>query len=525
MSFGIAQFDFVDDTVFSSDPVDLTLTGTVAAGELLVIGLFSVNFGTTAVTVTDDVGGNAYVSRGAVSDPALNQFVGFRTCLVTNGGAGFTLTFDKGSNSGRFGAAVWRVTEPHADIVDGAAVFTFARGNLAAVDMPLNVYTDDIAFAIMATRESSVTGITSIGAGFTQDHEGDSTPGQGYHVAAGHLVVSDRVVRTPSWVLANGAFNVYWCIGALYIKGFTTKPTVESVSTTSPLDGGLLTVSGLFFGASPGAGGALRVGGVTGSIQSWSATDIQIAVRLGLNQYGVPLDVVVSTATLGDSNAFGIAKVLPKSGWDYLNVTTPWPDPTGRITAVADAVAGDQVNWDTHSGLVTLYDDLTGLVDPTVASFQVRLWTAGGGWGKVGVQSFDAEIPFSAQLPTLPAGIPYPVKCEATTGDRLASSQVAIGKDVAAFVARSHSNDFIIPELNVEWVLTQAQLADFIAWGKADINRWHSWFSMALPGRTTDVPYRPVCFVAPPERVFLGAAKGGLFRVTARLVQRGRSVV
>lgn len=169
-----------------------------------------------------------------------------------------------------------------------------------------------------------------------------------------------------------------------------TPPSISSVDSMSPRDGTTLSISGLRFGVTQGTG-TLTLGGTTLSIVTWSDTLITATVALGLNKYGVSLDLIVSGQANGPSVPLTLTSVLPIAGWDFKDFGTPNSDSTKRLTSTpVDISSGDQGTFDTRGDLVALNADASFAADQTVDRFQYRIWSAGLGYGAVATETFGA---------------------------------------------------------------------------------------------------------------------------------------
>lgn len=158
-------------------------------------------------------------------------------------------------------------------------------------------------------------------------------------------------------------------------------PTITSVSSATPREGASLTITGTNFGASQGAGNS-TINSVSQTETSWADTQIVATVVLGTNKFGAAYNVAMTNDAGTPSNNYaGITGLLPVAGNDYVDVGTPNPDTTLRLTSIADAVSGDQIEWYTQGGLITVYSDLTFWAGPGVVSVRARIWTSGSGYG------------------------------------------------------------------------------------------------------------------------------------------------
>jgi hypothetical protein len=169
---------------------------------------------------------------------------------------------------------------------------------------------------------------------------------------------------------------------------FTTNPpspSISSLSSTSPTQGSTLTITLINGGATQGT---VTLGGVTQSVTSWSATSIQITVDVGTNAYGTALNLIVTSSAGWSSSPYSVSGgVQPVSGWAYINLLTLNSTSSMRLTAIPDITAGDQLLYDTKSGLVTVRSDGSFAADSTVTSFGVKAWSSGKGWGYIGTQT------------------------------------------------------------------------------------------------------------------------------------------
>lgn len=172
---------------------------------------------------------------------------------------------------------------------------------------------------------------------------------------------------------------------------FTTlppPPTIDNVDNMSPHYQGSLTVNYENGGTSTGT---ITIGGVSQTITSWTNLQAVIAsVNRGINKYGVPLDVVVTSAIGSPSSPLTLTQLLPQTGWDYIDIGTPFSTTADRISSTSTDIAiGDQWAWDTKSGKAVGYPDGTIRIDPSLegVAFGAEGWTTGQGWGTTGMQT------------------------------------------------------------------------------------------------------------------------------------------
>lgn len=188
--------------------------------------------------------------------------------------------------------------------------------------------------------------------------------------------------RNPWQILKAPTRRLYFGTGAA-----GTTPNITSVSTGTPREGASLTITGTAFGASQGSGD-VKINGVAQTVTSWSDTSIAVTIVLGTNKFGAAYTVVVRDNALTASNSYaGITGLLPaNSGLSYVDIGTPNTTSAYRLTATADLVSGDQVEYENKGSGVTVATDGTFTAAAGIASFSARAWTTGSGYGAAGVQ-------------------------------------------------------------------------------------------------------------------------------------------
>jgi IPT/TIG domain len=174
---------------------------------------------------------------------------------------------------------------------------------------------------------------------------------------------------------------------------FTTHAPVPTISnlTPSPLvDGSSATLTGTTFGSTKGTGHA-DIGGVAQTTTSWADTSIAMTVAIGTNKYGASVSVTV-TNNAGDASAGWSTTINPPTGWQYVDLATPYATAGNRVTSSADLASGDQIAWGnvTGSGTVTVFSDGTFVADGGVTGFDFKIWTSGSGYGSVGTQTLSS---------------------------------------------------------------------------------------------------------------------------------------
>lgn len=500
---------------YDSADFDFTLTGSVTAGNVLLVEMHTNGNNPVNFAISDDQTGptNTYDHKGhSYLDPV---GIGYWTCVVANGGT-VALHVQKFGQTSIVGLVVHEVGGVDtARVTDGLPVFATGTGNNPLVVMNETSVPNDLLIGSYCSIETIT--LNTPETGWSADQ---TFTFAGMHGASEKRFPAAWGTFTAGWPAITNASARRWMIGAIALIGIPITPTIQGFDTLEPRDGGNLTVYGVFFEASQGASGSLTVGGVTAAVTSWSSTAITVVVRLGANPYGVSLGVQVNTNASGSSNIAHLTQVRPASGWDYLVMSDPYPDLDRRVRAAPEPAAADQMNWETVGDLVVLEDDGSGWVTPAVAGFRVRFWSAGVGWGAIARQSFDSAEEFEPVLPVWPSTLPTP-RIEILSGERRALSQLPAGAEAA----RARSLDYY-GTLQATWIFTRAELAIFKSYGETDLTQWTAWTSIPLPGRTGTTPYKPVRFVGKPQEKGMGwNADGPITQITAQLEQRGRSVL
>jgi hypothetical protein len=139
---------------------------------------------------------------------------------------------------------------------------------------------------------------------------------------------------------------------AFEVQQSPTGVVISDLSTFSPRNGSSLTITLINAGATQGTG-TVTIGGVSQSVTSWADTSITITVARGTLKFGTQA-LVVTNGSSQVSNSVDLT-LLPISGWDYVNLSTPNATSSYRLTATADLASGDQVSWDTKTSRVEVY--------------------------------------------------------------------------------------------------------------------------------------------------------------------------
>jgi hypothetical protein len=173
------------------------------------------------------------------------------------------------------------------------------------------------------------------------------------------------------------------------ITTVSTTPTITGISNSNPELGSSLTITGTSFAAS---GNIVTLDGIAQTVTSESSTSVTITVN---GRFGSVLTLLLTEPVSSLSSSYLVTSVVPPSGWQFINVTTPDTIATKRITATPDIVSGDQIAWGniTGTGTVTINSDATFTNSSTVSGFDVRVWTPAFGYGAAATQALDIISP------------------------------------------------------------------------------------------------------------------------------------
>lgn len=187
--------------------------------------------------------------------------------------------------------------------------------------------------------------------------------------------------------------NVYGLVGVALYEG--SAVTVTDVDTDETITNGQtgIVITGTNFGATQGSG-TVTIGGVAQTVTAWADTSITITHVLGTMAFGTNSLVVTNNSS--DTGNLNVT-VNPASGKSYVTLTSV-ASSGQRITAVADLVAGDQLEYDNtttpDSSPVAIAADGTFTItdsDPSGESFDVRAWDSGTpGWGTAATQTVSS---------------------------------------------------------------------------------------------------------------------------------------
>lgn len=244
--------------------------------------------------------------------------------------------------------------------------------------------------------------LTMSGGAVTATYQ-SGAPGTALVYSLSRVITSAETGTSGYTQPGNGLVNTADSANVVTYSGFAVTnnstqvgPGISSLSTSTPANGSSLTITGTNFLATQGAG-SVTIGGVAQTVTAWSNTSITVTVARGTNQYGTNLAVQVTNNSALASNTSTV-QITPQSGWAFTNLGTPNATSTNRITAVADLVSGDQLAYDTKSGMVIVYSDATFSADSSVANFSVEAWSSGNGWGSAATQTLSAGAVVTARI-------------------------------------------------------------------------------------------------------------------------------
>lgn len=163
--------------------------------------------------------------------------------------------------------------------------------------------------------------------------------------------------------------------------------TINSV--TPVVDTQQFTISGVFSNVT-----AVKINGVTQTIESSDATSVVCTCVLGTNRYGVPYDLVVTDS--GVPLTFSDLEIGVPAGKDFVNLAPPLADSARRLATLPDLSGFEQIEWSLviggAVGDVIVYTDAAFSTSPAVTQFSFRAHD-GTEWGSLGVQLVSAPIP------------------------------------------------------------------------------------------------------------------------------------
>ncbi len=276
----------------------------------------------------------------------------------------------------------------------------------AQTTIPLNVPSNagDIIEAVCMAGTSSMTLDTSAGAVQIEDADNWLSAGRSFGAAS-----EDTEDATVTWTPVASATGT--AVGIPIIASGSPAPTITSVDSDNTITSTQTgwNVVGTDFST---AAVAIIQGSTTVSqtVNSQNATTINCDTVFDA---AVGADLKYGAASLRVTNAdtqqasIAIAIAVP-SGRSYIDILTPDPVASNRITAVPDIASGDQLEISNviggTIGDVNVYDDATFDCALAVTAFSVRCWAASDStWGSIGVQTVTGD---TGDAPTFVGTIP-----------------------------------------------------------------------------------------------------------------------
>lgn len=300
----------------------------------------------------DDVTGGSTVITETYSGSVTNRFIAVKEVFNTSG---------YNAAASAFNAQMQNAPGTGTDVVTSGATPTLTS--------------QPALFSGWVLEKSFNNAAPTAGTGYDDDGSGGTgLPGGVASVRS----ISKRVTSTTGQAatFTNATNRRYFTFVAAYLEA-AAGPNIASVDDMTPEEGTTLVVTGTLLKASGNS--TATIGGVTQTITTQSATVPELTVTLGTLKFGTTYDLVITDSDALPSNALALTSLQPAAGNSFVDVGTPNADTSIRLTSIADAVSGDQVEWD--NSLVTINDDLTWDADDSVTSFNVRIWTAGDGYG------------------------------------------------------------------------------------------------------------------------------------------------
>jgi hypothetical protein len=375
------------DTASNTTNRSKVFNSPITAGNFMVVAFSSHNSNPGNYTVSDDKSntwiklddGTAWDSSGG---RGTSVYYALANAAAQAGAP--TVTLNKNGISAGCVGLMMELNCPSGTFLDCASVT--ALPNVGGTSFNVNIgptsYDHNMVFAVGGGPEASYQTFTPTAGWTSLDNQSNTAASIQQSVIYKDTTTTGTF--TPGWT-TGGADAV--AIVAVVARGTTTAPTITGVSSATPNYQGSLIITGVNFGASQGTG-SVSLGGVAQTVTAWSDTSITVTVARGTNKYGAALNLIVTVNGGATSNTFaGVTAILPQSGWDYVDLTTPNATSANRITATADVASGDQIAWNTASSQVTCYADATFSAGAAVTSFGVEAWFTGNGWGSTATQT------------------------------------------------------------------------------------------------------------------------------------------
>ena len=363
----------------------LVLGSNVTLGSVIVVAVGSWDNAVSNLLITDTLG-NVYVpDTNSQITYAANPSIGFFYGKVTSAGAN-TVHVNKSGAGCAVGAIAYEFANVDVAVLDAVSKHTTGTASTASLTSNNSVYTNDLIINLLATSTSSRVVATPTGAFGLQD-----SLDVYFQMLTSTLATTTPAAQTASWALTGAyAGSDNWNSSVMTLRGYTTAPTIVSLSSSAPAYQSTLVLTGMNFGATAGT---VSLGGVAQTVTAWSDTSISITVGRGTNKYGVSADLIATTSAAVVSNAFTIAAgLMPQTGWSFVDLLTLETTSNYRITATTDIVSGDQLAYDNFGNLVAIFSDATFAADPLVTQFAVEAWTPSV-WGSSALQIIAGTQP------------------------------------------------------------------------------------------------------------------------------------
>lgn len=362
------------DGAGSSTTISVTINP--AAGSSLIVWVAYETTVNNNVTINDGVSTflrvlnstDAGQGFGFASFITLSTFAGSRTLTVTfpAGRTNRSIRVEEHTGLDTYIGAIG----PNAQASPGTGANALTSGNINITDQPARLIAVSANWGAGSPPPTAGTGSNNNGTAF--DYGGD------------YARFTDRRITATGTTAATftAGVNALHYTAAIAVTEIVDPPAGPVIDTVDTLrNGESATITGTF----PDTIDLVTIDGVTQTITSQSGTEIEITVNRGSIAYGVSVDLVVEDEIELTDDA--PVSLLPQTGWDYVIVGTPNPDPDVRLTALPDLEVGDQVAWDTVGGDVDVYADLTWDADESVNAFQCEAWDAGDStWGATATQ-------------------------------------------------------------------------------------------------------------------------------------------
>jgi hypothetical protein len=388
----------------SGGAITVTLSAAPQAGDLIVLvhKQDPSGGGGTAGTITPPFSpGSAY---GAIDDANYNYLTVWTK--IASGSEGTSAAFSAAGN-------------PISDAVAGVLVYYSDSGGTLSLDGTLQTVNDTSSgttWSYPAVTTSQANCMVVIGAaGCSNGPFAAATNFSGWgsfteridqSISSSYsgLGMADQLVATASTVSAGTVTSALSDVSVGF--GFSIKETGSSGisgtlsqtlgNVTSSAAGAVAlkgTLSSTLASATTSAAGALANKGALSS--TLGNVTLSAAGTIGGTNTGA-LSVTLANATITCN-----VSPLPPTGWSLVNVATPNATAAYRITASPDIASGDQIAYDSNGGLVTVFDDATFSVDPSISSFDVMVWSTGEGWGAQAAQ----DVPQIGELTSTLANV------------------------------------------------------------------------------------------------------------------------